>query len=107
MTDSTLLILVVVVVIASSQMLRYTGRWILHPAVFWTVELMLLAAGVFILTASFLDFPPQIKNPLKGFLCLFVVWRIVQNWNERAKIRRELAGQKPASKGLPPTTGTP
>lgn len=107
MNDSTILIFVVMVVIASSQLLRFTGRWILHPAVFWSVEVMLLAAGVFIATASFLDFPPQIKTPLKAFLCLFVVWRIVQNWTERTRIRRKIERQTPASKGLPPTTGTP
>ena len=90
MDPTTLLLLLVVAVVAASQMLRFSGKWILAPWLFWPVEALLVALLVYVLAAPFDDIFPQARAPMRGFLSLFVVWRLVQNWMLRSRVRQRI-----------------
>jgi len=87
MDPSTLLLLLVVAVVAASQILQYSGRWILKPWIFWPVEVLLLGLLIYVIAAPFDDLVPAVRPALKGFLVLFVLWRTVHNYMLRNRVR--------------------
>jgi hypothetical protein len=105
MDGPTVLLMVVVAVIAASQLMQHVGDLILRPYVFWPVEGLLGVALVAVMLFPLGELPSQIRLGIRVFLSLFVIWRIVQNWMIRERARRRVQGI--ASKGSPPTTGTP
>ncbi len=91
MDPSTLLLLLVVASVATSQLLNHSGRWILKPWVYWPAQSLLIGLLLFVLAAPLEGFVPDVRLPLRGFLLLFVAWRLVQNWRWRARIGVEAA----------------
>ena len=87
MDASTLLLLLVVAVVAASQVLQYSGRWILKPWIFWPVEALLAGLLLYVIIAPFDDLDPAVRPALKGFLILFVLWRTVHNYMLRTRVR--------------------
>ena len=87
MDPSTLLLLLVVAVVAASQVLQYSGRWILKAWIFWPVEALLGGLLVYVIAAPFDDLEPAVRPALKGFLILFVLWRTVHNYLLRNRVR--------------------
>lgn len=90
MDGPTLVLMAVVTVIAASQLMQHVGGAILRPYVFWPVQVLLFAALVVILAAPLSEWPPQIRTGIRGFLALFLVWRLVQNWMGRERARRRV-----------------
>jgi hypothetical protein len=87
MDQATLLLVLVVAVVAASQLLQHSGTWILKPWVFWPVQVMLVVLIGFVFAASFEDLMVQVRPAIRGFLTLFVGWRLVMNWKQRGRVQ--------------------
>ena len=110
MDGPTLVLMAVVTVVAASQLMQHVGGVILRPYVFWPVQALLFAALVVILAAPLSEWQPQIRTGIRVFLALFLVWRLVQNWMSRERVRRrhlEEHRARRADRGKPPATGSP
>lgn len=87
MDQATLLLVFVVAAVATSQLLQHSGTWILKPWVFWPVQVMLVVLLGFVFAASLEDLMPQVRPAIRGFLTLFVGWRLVMNWKQRGRVQ--------------------
>jgi hypothetical protein len=90
MDPSTLLLMLVVVAVATSQLLNHSGRWILKPWVFWPAQALLVGLLVYVLLARLEGFVPEVRMAMRGFLMLFVSWRLVHNWRWRSRVHANL-----------------
>ena len=96
MDGPTLILMAVVTVIAASQLMQHAGGAILRPYVFWPVQALLLAALVVTLAAPLTEWQPQVRTGIRIFLGLFLVWRLVQNWMSRERVKRRVVEDRRA-----------
>ncbi len=94
MDQPTLLLMLVVAVVAASQLLQHSGRWILKPWIFWPVQVLLVVLLGFVFAASLEELMAQVRPAIRGFLTLFVGWRLVLNWRHRGRVQAQVEEER-------------